>query len=159
MSRLRVGVVLMLFVFAVSSIAAAAPARPAKPPKPAKVKIYTQGEVFCPAVALVVGNVVISAGRCYVVYVLRDSRGAFLAFAAPGAGIPPGQLVRLSTPAGAKVRGRIFYLVPLRTTAVIVPLNTLTPIAFRVEDLGPALILTVTSQVAPNLSVTFQVRL
>lgn len=158
MRRLRIGIVLLGLIFAISSIAAAAPARPAKPAKPPKLKLYTQGEVFCPATVLVIGNVVISAGRCYVVYVLRDSRGAFLAFAAPPA-IPPGQLVRLNTPAGGKVRGRIFYLVPLRATAVTVPLNTITLVAFRVEDLGPALIFTVISAPAPNLTVTFQIRL
>lgn len=156
MNGMRWGVLLVVLVFAVSTMAAAAPAKPAKP---ARVKVYTQGEVFCPVSALVVGNVVISSGRCYVVHVLRDSRGAFLAFAAPDARIPPGQLVRLNTPAGAKLRGRIFYLVPIRTAAVTVPINTITPVAFRVEDLGPALIITLTGTPAPNLSITLQVRL
>lgn len=159
MNGMRWGVLLGALVFAFSSTAAAAPAAPAKPAKPARVKVYAQGEVFCPASVLVVGNVVIAAGRCYVVHVLRDNRGAFLAFAAPDAKIPPGQLVRLNTPAGAKVRGRIFFLVPIRTAAVTVPVNVITPVAFRVENLGPALIFTITSTPAPNLAITFQVRL
>ena len=69
-----------------------------RPAKPAKIKIHAQGEIFCPAAALVFGDMVISPSRCYVVYVLRDSRGTFLAFAPRDAKIPPGQLV-LGSPA------------------------------------------------------------
>jgi hypothetical protein len=103
--------------------------------KPLKVKYLRQGEAYCPTATLVVGNVVIQAGRCYTLLVMRDLTGTFLAFGQPG--IPPGQLVRLNTPAGAKVRGRIFYLVPIHTTAVLVPMNTITLVAVRAEDYGP----------------------
>ena len=124
--------------------------------KPGKVKIHTQGQAFCPTSALGVGNVVIRSGRCYVVYALRDSRGTFLAFADPALRIPPGQIVRLSTPAGAKVKGRIFYLVPLRPSVVIVPMNSMTLVGFRTEDFGPRLTLTITGVPAPNVGVTFE---
>ncbi len=130
-----------------------------KPMKPLKVKIHAQGQAFCPTSALIVGSVVISSGRCYVVYVLRDSRGTFLAFADPAFRIPPGQIVRLSTPAGAKMRGRIFYLVPIQPSVVIVPMNSFMLVAFRTEDFGPRLTLTLTSSPAVNLFVVFQVRL
>ncbi len=158
MKGLRIVAAIVLVVFAVSSAAVAGPYK-AKPGKPLRVKIHTQGQVFCPASALVFGNIVITSGRCYVVYVLRDVRGTFLAFAPPGAFIPPGQLVRLSTPAGAKLRGRIFYLVPIQTTAVIVPMNTISLVAFRAEDFGPQMVLILTSAPSPNVSVTFVVRL
>ncbi len=69
-------------------------------------------------------------------YVLREQRGTFFAFAAADARIPPGQIVRLSTPAGAKLKGRIFYLVPIRTVTTL-PLNSMTLVAVRVEDFGP----------------------
>ena len=127
--------------------------------KPGKVKIHTQGQAFCPTSALVARNVVIRSGRCYVVYALRDSRGTFLAFADPAVRIPPGQIVRLSTPAGAKVKGRIFYLVPLQPSVVIVPVNSITLVGFRTEDFGPRLTMTITGVPAPNVIVSFQVRL
>lgn len=153
----RIVVLVLVLIFAVSSVAIAAPAKP-RPAKPPKIRVHVQGDVFCPAAALVFGNVVISASRCYVVYVLRDTRGTFLAFAAHDARIPPGQLVRLNTPAGAKLRGRIFYLVPLRTAVAVIPVNTMTLVAFRIEDFGPSLTLILTSAPTPNLSITFAVR-
>jgi hypothetical protein len=73
-----------------------------------------QGELFCPAAPLVYGNTIIPARRCFVLSVLRDNRGTFLAFVPPDAHIPPGQLVRLNTPAGPKLKGRMF-LVPIQT--------------------------------------------
>lgn len=158
MRPLHAAIVLLVLVLAISGSVAAGPSK-SKPAKPAKIKIHAQGEVFCPAAALVIGNIVIASSRCYVVYVLRDSRGTFLAFAGPDAKIPPGQLVRLGTPAGAKLKGRIFYLVPIRTTAAIVPLNSIRLIAFRAEDYGPRVTLVLTGTPTPNLSITFVVRL
>lgn len=158
MRALRVAALLLVLVLTLCATVAAGPPK-SKPAKPAKIKVHAQGEVFCPAAALVFGNIVISSGRCYVVYVVRDSRGTFLAFAAPDAKIPPGQLVRLGTPAGAKLKGRIFYLVPIRTTAAVLPLNSIRLVAFRAEDYGPHLTLVVTNMPTPNLSITFVVRL
>ncbi len=157
MRALKVVTVTLLLIFATTAVAVAAPRTP--PAKPAKVKVYTQGQLFCPTSALVVGNVVIQPGRCYVVYVLRDNRGTFLAFAPRDARIPPGQLVRLNTPAGAKLRGRIFYLVPVSTTTTVLPVNSMTLVSFRTADIGPTLTFTLTSPSLPNVSVTFQVRL
>jgi hypothetical protein len=95
---------------------------------------------------------------CYILFMLRDDRGTFLAFAAPEAKIPPGQLVRLHTPAGAKLRGRIFYLMPIRTSAAIIPLDSVRLIAIREEDFGPQLRLTLVGTPTPNLTVIFDVR-
>ena len=157
--RTIIAIVLVFMLALVLTAGVEAGPSTAKPMKPAKVKMHTRGEAFCPTAVLVVGNVVISSGRCYVVYVLRDGRGTFLAFADPGARIPPGQIVRLSTPAGAKVKGRIFYLVPLQPSVVIVPMHSITLVGFRTEDFGPRLTMTITGMPAPNLFVTFQVRL
>lgn len=157
MKLMRVVAVALVLVLAFAAVTSAAPAKP-KPAKPAKIKIHAQGQAFCPAAALVFGNVVIATGRCYTVYVLRDGRGTFLAFAAANAKIPPGQLVRLSTPAGAKLKGRIFYYVPLRTTAAVVPLDSMMLVAFRAEDYGPRMTLVLTGTPSPNLSVTFAIR-
>ncbi len=114
-----------------------------------------QGKVFCPSTALIRGNVVIPAGRCFTLAVLRNSQGTFLAFAEPGIRIPPGQLVRLTTPAGAKLKGRIFFLVPIQTTAVLVPVNTVTLVPVRVADEGPRVSVTIISTLTPNLIVIF----
>ncbi len=117
--------------------------------------VVQQGKVFCPSTALIHGNVVIPAGRCFTLAVLRNAQGTFLAFAEPGIRIPPGQLVRLTTPAGAKLKGRIFFLVPIQTTAVLVPVNTVTLVPVRVEDVGPRVSVTIISTLTPNLTVIF----
>ncbi|MDQ7848960.1 MAG: hypothetical protein QN152_00210 [Armatimonadota bacterium] len=151
---IAVSLVLVLLL-AASPQAAAAPA--GRPAKPLKVKVVAAGELFCPSAALIFGHTVIVAGRCYTIFLLRDGRGSFLAFAAPQARVPPGQLVRLTTPAGAKLKGRIFYLVPIATTAVWLPLNTLTLVAVRVEDFGPRLVIVLADR--PSVSVILTVRL
>lgn len=157
MQRIQYLLIVLLLVLALTATAMAAPGP--KGPKPAKVKVHAAGELFCPASVLVAGNIVIATGRCYLVYVLRDSCGTFLAFAAPNAKIPPGQIVRLSTPAGAKVKGRIFYLVPIKTMAVLVPMNSIMLVAVKAEDFGPKFSLTIVGTPTPNLTVVFNVRL
>jgi len=154
----RVITLALVLVLTLTTISVAGPSNKGKA-KPIKVRSYKAGDLFCPTGVLVLGNLVVQKGRCYVLFVLRDSRGTFLAFAARDAKIPPGQIVRLSTPAGAKLKGRIFYLVPIRTTAAIVPLNSVTMIAIREEDFGPQLSLTIVGTPSPNLTVIFNVRL
>ncbi|HET9000417.1 MAG TPA: hypothetical protein VFP86_12290 [bacterium] len=120
-----------------------------------------RGELFCPAAPLaplVRGGIIIPAGRCYVLSVLRDDRGTYLAFVPPDAHIPPGQLVRLNTPAGPKLKGRMF-LVPIQAAAVLVPVNTVTLVATRIEDTGPRLAITLVGTPVPNLTVIFSVQL
>lgn len=152
MRSIRVLATISLFVLAITSAGFAAPAN-----KPRTVT-YEPGQQFCPARVLVVGNVVVQPGRCYALFVLRDNRGTFLVFASPEAKIPPGQLVRLTTPAGAKLRGHIFYLVPIAPTVAIVPVGTITSITIRSEDEGPRLSLTIIGTPSPNLTVIFTVR-
>lgn len=121
--------------------------------------VVQQGNVFCPSTVLIHGNIVIQPGRCFTLAVLRNAQGTFLAFAEPGIRIPPGQLVRLSTPAGAKLKGRIFFLVPIQTTAVLVPVNTVTLVPVRVEDVGPRVSITIISTPTPNLTVIFNTQI
>lgn len=115
---------------------AAAPAKPyGKPEKPdAKVvKVKRQGEAYCFERAIALGNIVIAGGRCYTFYVMRTTKGSFLAFGPPGPPmIPPGQLVRMSTPAGAKMKGRLFYAVPLPVTATLISVETIKFVSVRV---------------------------
>jgi hypothetical protein len=93
------------------------------------------GDPFCPTRTLVAGNVIIPAGQCFMLSVLRDRTGTFLAFVPQGERIPPGQLVRLNTPAGPKLRGRLF-LIPISTGAALVPLNTMTLVAANIVQLA-----------------------
>ncbi len=126
---------------------------------PPVVTTLKQGQPFCPSSTLVFGNIVIQPGRCYVLLVLRNNRGTFLAFADSDTRIPPGQLVRMNTPAGAKLNGRIFFLVPVQTNVELVPTNTVTVVAARIEDSGPRLAITFVDTPVPNLTVIFDVRL
>jgi len=155
MKRLAALGLAFVLLLVASPLAVAAPA--GKPAKPLKVKVVARGELFCPSAALVFGHTVIVSGRCYTIFLMRDVRGSFLAFAAPEARIPPGQLVRLNTPAGAKLKGRIFYLVPISTAAVWLPVNAITLVAVRVEDFGPQVVIVLADR--PSVSVIFTVRL
>ena len=147
----RVGIALLAALL-VGGVAAAGP-------KARRVKLYRAGEVFCTSRALVWGTgTVVVRDRCYVVGLVRDREGTFLAFLDPEVRIPPGQLVRLTTPAGAKLRGRIFYLVPVQTV-VAIPVGTLVVVPVRVEEEGSRLTVILTGPQAPNLTVVFSVRL
>lgn len=109
---------------------------PAAPPgQGQKPVVRHAGEAFCPTRPLVSGNVIIPAGRCFMLSVLRDRTGTFLAFVPQGERIPPGQLVRLDTPAGPKLKGRLF-LIPLSTGVGLVPINTLQLVAAQILNLG-----------------------
>ena len=115
--------------------AAAGPKGPGEAKGP-KVVDQPAGQVFCPRATLIAGNVIIPGGQCFVLSVLRNPSGTFLAFVPPSAHIPRGQLVRLNTPAGAKRMGRMF-LVPISPAAHLVPVNTMTLVTTRIEDFGP----------------------
>lgn len=104
--------------------------------KHVKVSVYDEGRAYCPPRALVIGRVAIPAGRCYRLAVLRDHRGAFLAFVDPSVRIPRGRLERLDDEEGGRIREHIFFLVPLQMTSqlVIVPVNTIQLVRLREED-------------------------
>ncbi|HET7263693.1 MAG TPA: hypothetical protein VFL28_03420 [bacterium] len=155
MPRLR-ALWLAVVILAVGVLpASAGPAsRPGGFPRPMEITSRKAGEVFCPAVALVYGAVVIPAGRCYLISVLHDDTGMFLAFAPEDSRIPPGQLMRLDTPAGPKLRGRLF-LVPIRTYSFLAPVNTVRLVAAEIQDTGTRLSITVVGTPINNLVVVF----
>ncbi len=146
-------------ILAVSS-AVAAPKWQSGGPQgpPSKVLTRNPGQLFCPSATLIYGTVVIPTGRCYMLSVLRTGGGTFLAFVPPDTKIPPGQLVRLNTPAGPKLNGRMF-LVPIQTNVVLVPVNTVTLVAARIEDFGPRVAIVLVGTPAPNLTIVFSVQL
>lgn len=83
--------------------------------------VKRQGEAYCFTGAIAYGNVVIAGGRCYTFYLLRTGGGLFLAFGPPGPPmIPRGQIVRMGTPAGKKMKGRLFYLIPVSAPVTII---------------------------------------
>jgi hypothetical protein len=125
---------------------------------PGKVLKRDRGQAFCPAGTLVYGKVLIPAGRCYVLSIVRNGGGTFLAFVPQDAKIPPGQLVRLNTPAGPKLKGRIF-LVPIQSSVALVPVNTATLVATQIEDFGPRLAIVLVGTPSPNLTIVFSVSL
>ncbi len=86
----------------------------AEPVVDQELKTGYRDHEYCFSQNLVFGNIIIPGQRCYSFYVVRDRTGYFLGFGPQGPPmIPPGQFVRMGTPAGAKVKGRLFYLVPL----------------------------------------------
>lgn len=111
------------------------PGAPAGQPAGPKPMVRNAGELFCPTKTLVAGNVIIPAGQCFMLSVLRDRTGTFLAFVPRGEKIPPGQLVRLNTPAGPKLKGRLF-LVPLSSSTQLVPLNTVQLVPAQIQTVG-----------------------
>lgn len=90
------------------------------------VRVVRRGEAICFDRGIRYAGVVVAGNRCYTTYLIRTRQGAFLAFGPPGPPmIPPGQLVRLNTPAGRKHRGRLFYLVPVPVRVVAIPVDTI----------------------------------
>lgn len=144
-------------------------------------KEYKKGQVFCPSQVLVVGNVVVQSGRCYVLAVLRDSRGTFLAFVHPSAKMPT-RVVRLDSDRGRKISAQIIYLVPIQATGlavVTIPVNTIRLVQAREtrkhddddddedddddddrdrKQGSEQVVLVITGVPIPNLTVTFVIR-
>ncbi len=104
--------------------------------KHVKVTEYEEGRAFCPSRALVIGNMLVPPGRCYQLALLRDTRGAFLAFVDPAVRIHSGEIERLDSSEGRKAKGHILFLVPILSTGQIalVPVNTIQLVRLREED-------------------------
>ena len=95
-----------------------------------------QGASYCFNRVVVFGPLSVNTG-CYTFYMVGPPGGTFLGFGPNGASlIPPGQVVRLNTPAGAKVKGRLFYLVPITAAGVRIPVDTIQATAVKVNVSG-----------------------
>ena len=107
-------------------------------PRHVKVTEYAEGGAMCPPRRLVIGNVPLRGGRCYVLVLVRDLDEAFLGFVDPAQKLPPGRLVRLDTPEGTRLRAHVLYLVPMPPEVtgqmLLVPPNTLQLVRVRRED-------------------------
>ena len=62
--------------------------------------------------------------------------------------VPPGQIVRMGTPAGAKLKGRLFYLVPVNAPVTIIPVDTIRYISVVVAPRPGQVVITVPKAVA-----------
>ncbi len=150
----------------------AAPVRAEK-----KSKDFERGQAFCPAHVLVLGGILIESGHCYVLAVLRNEHGTFLAFLNPSVGRSRG-LIRLKSEDGERVSRKVVYLVPIGATgisAAVIPVNTVQLVGIHEEDRdededdneehatvgqgNQKVVLVVTGIPIPNLAVTFIVRL
>jgi len=128
--RWLAGALVAVWLLASAAIATAEPQARPEPPvavgKPKADEVRRQGDAYCFDRAMSLGNVVVAGGRCYTFYLMRTSGGSFLGFGPPGPPmIPPGQLVRMGTPAGAKLRGRMFYTVPLPRPLTGIPVGAI----------------------------------
>ncbi len=134
-ARYRITGVLLAAMLLVPAWAALAEPQVGPPPKPkpgptARMPgpgtIVRQGDAYCFDRPATLGNIAVAGGRCYTFYLLRNSAGSFLGFGPPGPPmIPPGQIVRLNTPAGAKMNGRLFYTVPLPRPITTIPIGSM----------------------------------
>jgi hypothetical protein len=114
------------------------------------------GQKFCPVVPLAYRSVIIPAGRCYLIAVMHDRRGMFLAFAPEDTHIT-GHLLRLDTLAGLKIKSRLF-LVPIHTYNLLAPVNTLALVATEIEDTGMHFSIKVVDTPVANLVVVLDVQ-
>jgi hypothetical protein len=107
-------------------------------PPPSGTDARDAGEAFCPAKQLLHGATVIPSARCYLMAILRDRRGTYLAFAPADTHLTPARPVRLDTPAAPTLRDRLL-LVPLATEVPLVPVNSLMLVPTRIDDSGARL--------------------
>jgi hypothetical protein len=152
---LWLGAALMLTVSAVPVIITG-PSRSGVVRLPGAILSRKAGQAFCPAVPLAYRSVVIPSGRCYLMAVMRDPRGMFLAFAPDDSPITPGRFVRLDTPAGPKLMARLL-LVPIPTYSFLAPMNTILLVSTQIEDAGMHFSIQVVETLVPNLVVTLDV--
>ena len=101
-----------------------------------RVYDYGEGRAYCPSRTVIIGNLAVQGGRCYQAAVVRNNRGAFLAFLDPTVRIPVGRLEYLNSDVGYGIRGHIIFLVPLQMTSqlALFPVNTLQLIRLREQD-------------------------
>lgn len=133
-----------------------------------RVSDYAEGNAYCPRRPVIVGRVVVPAGRCYTLAVLRNERGAYLVFLDPTVRLRPDRATRLTDWDGRHASGGILFLVPIpaNTRIALIPVNTIQLIRMRQEDdedededqprvRRSTLVVAAPVSVTPNVAVTF----
>ena len=164
MKKISVAAVLLVSALALTAIPAQADKRS---------KDFEKGEAFCPTHVLVVGTVIVQPGRCYVLAVLRNGRGTFLAFLNPSVRLSKQHGTNLDSDDGRQISARVIYLVPIGAAGIsagAISLNTVQLVRIHeVDEEGEhendnqdqgngKVVLVVTGIPIPNLAVTFVVR-
>lgn len=125
-----------------------------------KVKTVAPGQTYCPARTIVNNKVAVKAqGACYTLFIMRDAKRAYLLFGPKDARLAPGQVVRLSTPAGANLVKRMKYRIAIRAPEDVVPAGSIRMVGAKVEDYGTRVVLTILGTPSQNLMVMFSVQL
>ena len=132
-----------------------------------RVSEYAEGHAYCPRRSVVVGAVVVPAGRCYTLAVLRNDRGAYLAFLDPGVRLHRDEAAYLGSAEGRRAWDRILFLVPIpsNTRIALIPRNTIQLVRMREENEDEdedqprarrsSLVVVVPASTLPSISPTF----
>lgn len=136
--------------------------------KHVRVSEYAEGNAYCPRRPMTIGAVVVPAGRCYTLAVLRNQRGAYLVFLDPSVRLRQDRAARLTDWDGRHAWGEILFLIPIPGNAQIalIPVNTIQLIRLRQEDNEDededqpqvhrsTLVVVAPASITPNVSVTF----
>jgi hypothetical protein len=136
--------------------------------KHVRVSEYAEGNAYCPRRPMTIGAVVVPAGRCYTLAMLRNQHGAYLAFLDPAIRLRRDRVARLTDWEGRHAWGGVLFLVPIPGNAQIalIPVNTIQLIRLRQEDdedddedrpqvRRSTLVVVAPASITPNVSVTF----
>jgi hypothetical protein len=160
-------VLLLVVLLTVPLFSAASARADGKDDKRVRVSEYGEGNAYCPRRAMVIGHVIVPAGRCYTLAVFRNDRGAYLAFLDPTTRLHRHEAERLGSLEGRRAWNQILFLVPIPGSArvALIPMNTIQLIRLRQEDADDdedrprarpsALVVVVPASTMPNISATF----
>jgi hypothetical protein len=122
-----------------------------------KVKTVGAGQTYCPARTIVNNKIAVKQGACYTLFVMRDAKRTYLAFAAKDAKLAAGQAVPVSSAAGAAVVKKIRFKIPIRPAGEVVPVGAIRVVGAKVEDYGARVVFTLLGTPVSGVMVTFSV--
>jgi hypothetical protein len=123
-----------------------------------KVKTVGAGQTYCPTRTIVNNKVAVSRNACYTLFVMRDSKRHYLAFAAKDARLAAGQPLRMDSAAGAAVVKKVKYRIAIKPSGELVPAGSIQVVGAKVEDYGTRVVFTLLGTPVENVSVMFSVR-
>jgi len=138
-----------------------------KDDKHRRISEYAEGNAYCPRRPIVIGTVVVPAGRCYALAVFRNERGAYLAFLDPTVRLHKHEAQGLAGWEGRRAWNQILFLVPIPrdVKVALIPMNTIQFIRLREEDADEdedqprarrsTLVVVVPASTMPTVSATF----
>lgn len=124
-----------------------------------KVKTVGAGQTYCPARTIVNNKIAVSHTTCYTLFVMRDARRTYLAFAARDAKLGVGQTLRMDSTAGAALVKKVRYRIAIKPSGELVPVGSIRVVGARVEDYGTRVVVTLLGTPVENVSVMFSVRM